>query len=67
MYMCVYILPSSVSLYYVCTWNLQRTEEDVRSPGTGADKWDLILKLRSSVEQPVLRTPELLFCPSTGL
>lgn len=41
--MYVYILPSSVSLYYVCAWNLQRTE-DVRSPGIGADKWDLILK-----------------------
>jgi hypothetical protein len=55
--------PSSMSLYYVCTWNLQRPEENVNSPGTGADKWVLNLKLWSSEEQPVLITAESSFWP----
>lgn len=50
-----------MSLYYVCSWYLQRPEENVRFPETRTKIWVLELKPRSSVEQPVLITAESSF------
>lgn len=66
MYVCVCVHFAFICVSLLCM-HLEAAEDRRRRQisRTGADKWDLILTLRSSVEQPVLITPELLFCPST--
>lgn len=31
---CISVLPPCVYVYHVCAWYLQRSEEDIKSPGT---------------------------------
>jgi hypothetical protein len=62
--MCMSILPAYMSMQHLCTWYPQRTEEGVRTPGTGITDsceplcGDLELTLSSLEEHPVLLLTE---------
>jgi hypothetical protein len=71
-YMCVW-LPTSMSMYYVCTWNPQKSLEGIRLPGTEViDDWGLSSGCWESQvgplqERQVLLTTELFLqtCPNS--